>query len=84
MDGSSLSADKGEPFVQFEVWAPQAERVALHCEGTTRAMERDPDREGWWTGEADAQDGTRYGFALDDEWRCPTPAHAASRTGPTA
>lgn len=84
MDGSSLSADKGEPSVQFEVWAPQAERVALHCEGTTRALERDPDREGWWTGEADAQDGARYGFALDDGPVLPDPAHAASRTGPTA
>ncbi|WP_309485579.1 hypothetical protein, partial [Streptomyces sp. WELS2] len=43
--------------MQFEVWAPQADRVTLHCEGTTRALARDPAREGWWTGEAEAADG---------------------------
>ncbi|MFE1534817.1 hypothetical protein ACFW6Z_21995, partial [Streptomyces albidoflavus] len=44
--------DEGERSVQFEVWAPQADRVTLHCEGATRALERDPERPGWWWGEA--------------------------------
>ncbi|MFD3475711.1 malto-oligosyltrehalose trehalohydrolase [Streptomyces sp. NPDC058695] len=68
--------------MQFEVWAPQAERVALHCEGTTRALERDPDREGWWAGEADAQDGSRYGFALDDGPVLPDPRSRRQPDGP--
>jgi maltooligosyltrehalose trehalohydrolase len=59
--------------VQFEVWAPQADRVTLQCGDSTRALARDPDRPGWWTGEAEAQDGTRYGFAVDDGPVLPDP-----------
>ncbi|NEB77529.1 malto-oligosyltrehalose trehalohydrolase, partial [Streptomyces sp. SID14478] len=59
--------------MQFEVWAPQAERVALHCDGDVRALEPDPGRVGWWAGRADAEDGTRYGFALDDGPVLPDP-----------
>ncbi|MFJ6571075.1 malto-oligosyltrehalose trehalohydrolase [Streptomyces sp. NPDC091292] len=50
--------------MQFEVWAPEADRVALHLEGTTRALERDDDRPGWWSTEAEADDGARYGYSL--------------------
>ncbi|MCE0447806.1 hypothetical protein LT493_39380 [Streptomyces tricolor] len=39
-------------------------------------MARDPAREGWWTGEAEAADGARYGFALDDGPVPPRPAFA--------
>jgi maltooligosyltrehalose trehalohydrolase len=68
--------------VQFEVWAPQADRVTLHCEGATRALARDPERSGWWWGEADAGDGTRYGFALDDGPVLPDPRSRRQPDGP--
>ncbi|MFE2042891.1 malto-oligosyltrehalose trehalohydrolase [Streptomyces sp. NPDC059477] len=68
--------------MQFEVWAPQAERVTLECEGRSRAMERDPGRAGWWTGEAEAVDGTRYGFALDDGPVRPDPRSRRQPDGP--
>ncbi len=68
--------------MQFEVWAPQAGRVTLHCAGATRAMERDPERAGWWGGEAEAADGTRYGFALDDGPVLPDPRSRRQPDGP--
>ncbi|MPY64093.1 malto-oligosyltrehalose trehalohydrolase [Streptomyces spongiae] len=68
--------------MQFEVWAPQADRVTLHHGDTTRALERDPGREGWWSGEAEAQDGTRYGFALDDGPVLPDPRSRRQPDGP--
>ncbi|MFJ8629414.1 malto-oligosyltrehalose trehalohydrolase [Streptomyces sp. NPDC093568] len=68
--------------MQFEVWAPQADRVTLHCEGATRALERDPDRAGWWWGEAEASDGSRYGFALDDGPVLPDPRSRRQPDGP--
>ncbi|MET8740678.1 malto-oligosyltrehalose trehalohydrolase [Streptomyces sp. NPDC004728] len=48
----------------FEVWAPDADEVGLRLAGEPRAMERDPARSGWWTAEAPASDGDRYGFVL--------------------
>jgi maltooligosyltrehalose trehalohydrolase len=68
--------------VQFEVWAPQAERVTLRCDDVTRAMARDPQRAGWWTGEAPAADGTRYGFAVDDGPVRPDPRSRRQPDGP--
>ncbi|WP_181807596.1 malto-oligosyltrehalose trehalohydrolase [Streptomyces shenzhenensis] len=68
--------------MQFEVWAPRADRVTLHCDGATRALERDPERPGWWTGEADAEDGTRYGFALGDGPVLPDPRSRRQPDGP--
>jgi maltooligosyltrehalose trehalohydrolase len=68
--------------VQFEVWAPQSDRVTLHCDGATRAMERDPERPGWWREEAEARDGTRYGFALDDGPVLPDPRSRRQPDGP--
>jgi maltooligosyltrehalose trehalohydrolase len=68
--------------VRFEVWAPQADRVTLHREGTTRALERDPERAGWWTGDAEARDGTRYGFALDGGPVLPDPRSRRQPDGP--
>ncbi|MCX4765712.1 malto-oligosyltrehalose trehalohydrolase [Streptomyces sp. NBC_01275] len=68
--------------MQFEVWAPQAERVTLRCEGVTRALERDPQRAGWWTGEAEAGDGARYGFAVDDGPVRPDPRSRRQPDGP--
>lgn len=68
--------------MQFEVWAPQADHVTLHCDGVTRALERDPRRPDWWTGAADAEDGTRYGFALDDGPVLPDPRSRRQPDGP--
>ncbi|MER5362977.1 malto-oligosyltrehalose trehalohydrolase [Streptomyces sp. NPDC002785] len=49
----------------FEVWAPDMDSVELRLAGVRRAMERDPVRAGWWTAEAEASDGDRYGFVLN-------------------
>ncbi|OIJ96082.1 malto-oligosyltrehalose trehalohydrolase [Streptomyces sp. MUSC 14] len=68
--------------MQFEVWVPQADRVTLHCEGTTRALVRDPERVGWWTGEAEADDDARYGFAVDDGPVLPDPRSRRQPDGP--
>jgi maltooligosyltrehalose trehalohydrolase len=68
--------------VHFEVWAPQASRVTLRCDSATRALERDPERSGWWSGEADARDGSRYGFAVDDGPVLPDPRSRRQPDGP--
>ncbi len=68
--------------MRFEVWAPQASRVTLQCEGGTRALERDPERAGWWSGEAEARDGSRYGFAVDDGPVLPDPRSRRQPDGP--
>ncbi|MFE1854721.1 malto-oligosyltrehalose trehalohydrolase [Streptomyces sp. NPDC059489] len=68
--------------MQFEVWAPQAGRVTLHCGGVTSALVRDPLRAGWWAGEAEADDGTRYGFAVDDGPVLPDPRSGRQPDGP--
>ncbi|MFI6560018.1 malto-oligosyltrehalose trehalohydrolase [Streptomyces sp. NPDC050534] len=68
--------------MQFEVWAPQAERVTLQCDDATRALERDPGREGWWRAEAEARDGSRYGYALDDGPVLPDPRSRRQPDGP--
>jgi maltooligosyltrehalose trehalohydrolase len=68
--------------VQFEVWAPETDRVTLHCDGVAQAMERDPERAGWWRGEAGARNGSRYGFALDDGPVRPDPRSRRQPDGP--
>lgn len=66
----------------FEVWAPEADTVGLRLTGELRAMERDPARAGWWTIEADAADGDRYGFVLDDGPVLPDPRSRRQPDGP--
>lgn len=67
----------------FEVWAPQAQdRVDLWLEDTEQGMERDPSREDWWTAEADAVDGDRYGFRLDGGPVLPDPRSRRQPDGP--
>lgn len=39
----------------------------MRLDGATYAMERDPDRAGWWTVQAPGGEGSRYGFLLDDD-----------------
>ncbi|MFJ2822756.1 malto-oligosyltrehalose trehalohydrolase [Streptomyces toxytricini] len=50
--------------MQFEVWAPLTDRVALRLGQAEHGMERDSDRPGWWVVQAPAGDGDRYGFRL--------------------
>jgi maltooligosyltrehalose trehalohydrolase len=66
----------------FEVWAPDAARVALAVGGRERAMERDPGRAGWWRASAEAAAGTRYGFALDGGPVLPDPRSRRQPDGP--
>lgn len=69
--------------MQFEVWAPQAQdRVALRVADDDVPMERDEERAGWWTAEAPAADGTRYGFALDGGPVLPDPRSRRQPDGP--
>ncbi|MCB5179580.1 malto-oligosyltrehalose trehalohydrolase [Streptomyces antimicrobicus] len=53
--------------MQFEVWAPQAQQVALRLRDDTHRMVPDGERDGWWVVSAPAADGDRYGFLLDDD-----------------
>lgn len=66
----------------FEVWAPQAGRVDLHADGAAYAMDPDPARPGWWCREASADDGSRYGFALDGGPVRPDPRSRRQPDGP--
>jgi maltooligosyltrehalose trehalohydrolase len=51
---------------RFEVWAPQAKKVAVEAGGVRTAMQG-PDERGWWKADvAAAGAGTDYGFVLDD------------------
>ncbi|MGW6241400.1 malto-oligosyltrehalose trehalohydrolase [Streptomyces sp. NPDC055094] len=50
--------------------------------GAGLPMERDPERAGWWTAEAPAADGTRYGFALDGGPVLPDPRSRRQPDGP--
>ncbi|GHJ41020.1 malto-oligosyltrehalose trehalohydrolase [Streptomyces sp. TS71-3] len=68
--------------MEFEVWAPEAERVALQLTDGTRGMERDPARPGWWTAQADTADGTRYGFCLNGGPPRPDPRSRRQPDGP--
>ena len=72
---------------EFEVWAPQRERVRVLADGTLHQMTRDDA--GWWRAEVPAaRPGTSYAFLLDDDptplpdprsLRQPTGVHGPSR-----
>ncbi|MEU6945380.1 malto-oligosyltrehalose trehalohydrolase [Streptomyces sp. NPDC046316] len=67
----------------FEVWAPRArDRVTLELNGTGHPLERDAERDGWWTGVVPAGDGDRYGFSLDDGPVLPDPRSRRQPDGP--
>ncbi|MFD7714726.1 malto-oligosyltrehalose trehalohydrolase [Streptomyces sp. NPDC059814] len=66
----------------FEVWAPDAGSAALRLAGEPRSMERDPVRAGWWTADAPAADGDRYGFVLDGGPVLPDPRSRRQPDGP--
>ncbi|MFF2087665.1 malto-oligosyltrehalose trehalohydrolase [Nocardia sp. NPDC058176] len=50
---------------QFRVWAPTAGAVRLQLDGVARPMRRNGG--GWWSVRADAGQGARYGFLVDDD-----------------
>ncbi|MET7855937.1 malto-oligosyltrehalose trehalohydrolase [Streptomyces sp. NPDC005318] len=66
----------------FQVWAPEADSVGLRLAGALRPMERDGARAGWWTAEAEAADGDRYGFVLDGGPVLPDPRSRRQPDGP--
>ncbi|MGV4928643.1 malto-oligosyltrehalose trehalohydrolase (plasmid) [Streptomyces sp. BHT-5-2] len=71
----------------FEVWAPDAGRVALQWAGERSdepplPLERDPVRPGWWHARAPARDGDRYAFRLDGGPPRPDPCAARLPEGP--
>ncbi|MBD0747897.1 malto-oligosyltrehalose trehalohydrolase [Streptomyces sp. CBMA152] len=66
----------------FEVWAPQADRVALQLGGARHDMEPHPVRPGWWLAEAEARDGDRYGYAVDGGPTLPDPRSRRQPDGP--
>ncbi|MFG3404913.1 malto-oligosyltrehalose trehalohydrolase [Streptomyces sp. NPDC048142] len=68
--------------MQFEVWAPEADSVVLEAADVRSPMERDTGREGWWTAEAEAFDGVRYGFRVDDGPLLPDPRSRRQPDGP--
>ncbi|MFI7329029.1 malto-oligosyltrehalose trehalohydrolase [Streptomyces rubiginosohelvolus] len=68
--------------MQFEVWAPDADSVVLEVADVRSPMERDAEREGWWTARAEASDGDRYGFRVDDGPLLPDPRSRRQPDGP--
>ncbi|MEW2060489.1 malto-oligosyltrehalose trehalohydrolase [Streptomyces sp. NPDC007002] len=68
--------------MQFEVWAPDADSVVLEAADVRSPMERDAGREGWWTARAEASDGDRYGFRVDDGPLLPDPRSRRQPDGP--
>ncbi|MEU0917366.1 malto-oligosyltrehalose trehalohydrolase [Streptomyces cyaneofuscatus] len=68
--------------MRFEVWAPEADTVVLEAAEVRYPMERDPEREGWWSAEAEAADGERYGFRVDDGPLLPDPRSRRQPDGP--
>ncbi|SDJ62289.1 malto-oligosyltrehalose trehalohydrolase [Streptomyces indicus] len=66
----------------FEVWAPEARQVTLQLRGEEREMGPDAARPGWWSAEAEASDGDRYGFALDGGPVLPDPRARRLPDGP--
>ncbi|EFE78477.1 malto-oligosyltrehalose trehalohydrolase [Streptomyces filamentosus] len=68
--------------MQFEVWAPDADSVVLEAADVRSPMERDAGREGWWTARAEASDGDRYGFRVDDGPLLPDPRSRQQPDGP--
>ncbi|MYT38568.1 malto-oligosyltrehalose trehalohydrolase [Streptomyces sp. SID8356] len=68
--------------MRFEVWAPEADTVVLEAAEVRYPMERDPLREGWWGAEAEAADGDRYGFRVDDGPLLPDPRSRRQPDGP--
>ncbi|MFF3068221.1 malto-oligosyltrehalose trehalohydrolase [Kitasatospora sp. NPDC057936] len=64
----------------YEVWAPfAAHRVEVEVDGIPHPLDRRPDRDGWWGGEAPEGD---YAFRLDGGRPLPDPRSARQPHGP--
>src|SRR4051794_6705791 len=71
--------------VDFRVWAPLRRRVAVHLEGNDGAsVQLVPEPDNYFGGRiANAGDGTRYRFQLDDDTTLyPDPASRFQPAGP--
>lgn len=67
----------------YEVWAPQARRVAVRVEGADHPMDPDPARPGWWSTRIPAPvDGAAYAFVLDGGEPLPDPRSRRQPHGP--
>lgn len=65
--------DLGDGTWRFRLWAPDRDTVILEIDGAPpEAMRRDAS--GWFIAEAQAEDGTRYRFRLDEQLAVPDPA----------
>jgi maltooligosyltrehalose trehalohydrolase len=73
---------------RFEVWAPNAGKLAVKADGRISLMSG-PDPQGWWRVDvSDAGHGSSYGFLIDEDEQCypdprsqwqPEGVHALSR-----
>ncbi|MFC9326817.1 malto-oligosyltrehalose trehalohydrolase [Kitasatospora sp. NPDC057015] len=64
---------------EYEVWAPQAERVEVEVEGSRFRLAPAPARPGWWRGPAPAGE---YAFRLDGGPALPDPRSRRQPHGP--
>jgi maltooligosyltrehalose trehalohydrolase len=72
----------GKGRTHFRVWAPAASRVDVIIEGGP-ATPLTPERNGYFSGEAQAEAGTRYRYRVgDDDRRYPDPASRFQPEGP--
>ncbi|MGN6568166.1 MAG: malto-oligosyltrehalose trehalohydrolase [Flavipsychrobacter sp.] len=62
------------------VWAPDAQRVALHIDGSNRHEELKPKEHGYWQGSFRLQPGERYKFLMNDT-ELPDPASLSQPEG---
>ncbi|WP_437114745.1 malto-oligosyltrehalose trehalohydrolase [Streptomyces longispororuber] len=76
------TADAADPAGASGASAPLGAGGAAGGQGRTHVLAADPERPGWWAGEAAGRDGTRYGFALDGGPVLPDPRSARQPDGP--
>ncbi|GAA2094943.1 malto-oligosyltrehalose trehalohydrolase [Kitasatospora saccharophila] len=65
--------------MRYQVWAPDAKVVEVEVGAIPYLLERDPDRPGWWRGEAPEGD---YGFRLNGRAALPDPRSTRQPSGP--
>ena len=63
----------------YRVWAPRAQRLALHVGGEAVDMRRE-DR-GWWRSDRVMRPGDRYGYAVDGSAPLPDPRSECQPSG---
>jgi maltooligosyltrehalose trehalohydrolase len=64
---------------EFEVWAPDAQRVDLYTQERTLPMAPSPD--GWWRCRIEACHGARYGYSVDGGPARPDPRSPSQPEG---